>query len=123
VTDRVVPAPGLRETAEIWWDSAADPAVTWDAAGREFRLVDGADAANALLLLRAPAPAAEPERIARVLADGLAACDFPPTGDGASPARVAATLRVAGVVLPVGDEASPRPAGQRAGVDDADAVD
>jgi hypothetical protein len=95
-----VPAPELLETAQIWWDSEVDPAVAWDGAGCEFRLVDGADGERSLLLLRVDEPVGDPRAVARVLAEGLAACDFPPTGEGASPQRVAATLRVAGVRLP-----------------------
>jgi hypothetical protein len=93
-----VPAPGLRETAEIWWDADVDPYVTWDGTGRRFVLVDGADVANRLHLWSAAAPAAEPTVLARALAEGLAACDFPPTADGVSAARAEATLRVAGLL-------------------------
>lgn len=94
---RCVPAPGLRETAEIWWDAEVDPVVVWDAVGRRFHLVDGDDPRNALMLWAAAAPAADPRRVAAALAAGLAACDFPPTGDGVPPARAALTLRVAGL--------------------------
>jgi hypothetical protein len=94
---RRTPAPGLRETADIWFDTGRDPVVEWDAAGRRFDLVDPDDPGERLALLRAPAPVADPARLARVLAEGLAACDFPPTGDGADPGHVAAALRVAGI--------------------------
>jgi hypothetical protein len=94
---RRIAAPELRETAEIWWDAEVDPLVVWDARGAEFRLVDGADPANSLLLLRADGPVDDAGAVGRALAEGLAACDFPPTGEGASPNRVAATLRVAGL--------------------------
>jgi hypothetical protein len=94
---RQVPAPGLRETADVWFDTGRDPVVAWDASGRRFHLVDpGADGAR-LLLYDAPRPAGDPERVARTLADGLAACDFPPTADRASPGHVARALRAAGI--------------------------
>jgi hypothetical protein len=35
--------------------------------------------------------------VARVLAEGLAACDFPPNGDGASAHHVSAALRAHGL--------------------------
>lgn len=94
---RYVPAPQLRETADIWFDHGRDPVIRWDASGRSFHLADPVEPAATLLLFEAPTPVEEPARIARVLADGLAACDFPPTGDGADPGHVAATLRVAGI--------------------------
>jgi hypothetical protein len=98
---RRTPAPGLRETADIWFDTGRDPVVEWDAAGRRFDLVDPDDPGERLALLRAPVPVADPERLARILAEGLAACDFPPTGDGAHPGHVAAALRAAGIDLDV----------------------
>lgn len=95
---RAVPAPGLREVAAIWWDVDRDPTVTWDASGRVFDLVDpDPNQLDRLALVRFARPVAAPRAVAVVLADGLAACDFPPTGDGVAPARAAATLRVAGV--------------------------
>jgi hypothetical protein len=94
---RRVPAPGLRETADIWFDTGRDPVVTWDHAGRCFHLVDPGAADDRLLLYEAPRAAADPERLARTLADGLAACDFPPTADRASPDHVARALRAAGI--------------------------
>lgn len=90
-------APGLREVAQIWWDVDRDPAVVWDDAGTWFALVDPDDPTHRLDLVRFAAPVADPAAVAAVLAEGLAACDFPPTGERASPPRVAATLRVAGV--------------------------
>jgi hypothetical protein len=97
MSDRRVPAPELHETALIWWDAEADPVVEWDADGRVFELVDPDDPQHRLLLWRASVGVEEPRRVAEVLAEGLAACDFPPTGDGVSPERAAVTLRVAGV--------------------------
>lgn len=127
---RVIPAPELAEVAGIWWDRDVVPVVCWhdDGSGTQVvELVDptalGGDAdpravpaASRLLLARVPGrahthveAAAIPDvaAIAQILADGLAACDFPPTGTAASPSRVAATLRAAGVVLPAPDAAGP----------------
>ncbi len=95
--DRRVPAPELRETADIWFDTGRDPVVIWDRAGRHFELVDPEDATQRLTLFAAPSPVTAPERVAQALADGLAACDFPPTEDRASPGHVAKALRVAGI--------------------------
>lgn len=96
-----MPAPELREVAEIWWDVDVEPVVTWDAAGTEFVLVDPTDAErHRLALLELTEPAADARGLASVLAEGLAACDFPPTGDRASPGRVRATLRAAGLPEP-----------------------
>ncbi len=95
--DRRVPAPELRETADIWFDTGRDPVVGWDDAGRHFELVDPEDATERLTLFVAPSAVAAPERVAQALAEGLAACDFPPTGDGASPRHVAKALRAAGI--------------------------
>lgn len=96
--ERQVPAPALRETAEIWWDAELAPRVEWDAEGRLFELVDAGDEANRLHLWRAEEPVTDPRELAEALAEGLAACDFPPTGDGVSEARATATLRVAGLL-------------------------
>lgn len=98
--DRQLPAPQLRETADIWWDSGFDPVITWDASGRRYRLRDGAPAPAepALTLLvvdRGPTPR-DPVAIATALAEGLAACDFPPTDTTVPPQRARATLRAAG---------------------------
>ena len=97
---RRVPAPELRETADIWFDTGRDPVVVWDAAGVRFRLQDPVDPQLTLHLVTYPQGAADPRRVAGVLAEGLAACDFPPTGDGASHGHVAAALRVAGLPPP-----------------------
>jgi hypothetical protein len=95
---RQVPAPGLTETARIWFDSDAEPTVAWDAQACRFTLVeDGGHGPGALTLLERDEPAREPERVAQVLAVGLAACDFPPNGDGASPHHVSAALRSHGL--------------------------
>jgi hypothetical protein len=48
-------------------------------------------------LFVAPVASEAPEQLARALAEGLAACDFPPTGDGASREHVVKALRVAGI--------------------------
>lgn len=97
-TARRLPAPELRETADIWWDSGTDPVITWDASGRRYWLVDGAGGSPRLRLavLRGPAPP-DPEVVAAALRDGLAACDFPPTDPGVPDHRALATLRAAGV--------------------------
>jgi hypothetical protein len=92
-----VPAPGLRETADIWFDTGRDPVVVWDGRARTFELVDPEDDGERLTLYEADAPVADPARLARVLAEGLAACDFPPTGTGASRSHVARALRAAGL--------------------------
>ena len=100
--DRCLPAPELREVAQTWWDVDAVPVVSWDAGACRFVLVDSTDPRNHLRLLTLAEPADDPRRLATVLAEGLAACDFPPTGDGAAPGRVRATLRAARVeVVPV----------------------
>ena len=91
-----VPAPGLRETADIWFDTGTDPEVVWDAAGVRFWLADPGGAGE-LDLLEVPGGAQDPTQVARVLAEGLAACDFPPTAESASPRHVAAALRAAGL--------------------------
>ena len=97
---RRVPAPHLRETADIWFDTGRDPEVVWDAAGVRFHLQDPVDATCSLHLVTYPDGAAHPRRVATVLAEGLAACDFPPTAEGASPGHVAAALRAAGLPPP-----------------------
>jgi hypothetical protein len=93
----VVAAPGLRETADIWFDSGRDPVVRWDDSGCRFELCDPGDDGQRLLLLQTARPVADPERVAGVLAEGLAACDFPPTEQGASRTHVLAALRAAGL--------------------------
>ncbi len=99
-TDRRVDAPELRETADIWFDRGADPVIVWDATGSRFWLQDGAEPSDRLDLVTYPAPVADPRRVAQVLAEGLAACDFPPTGGGATPGHVAAALRAHGLPPP-----------------------
>lgn len=96
--DRSVPAPGLAETARIWFDSDAEPAITWDVDATRFLLVeDGGNGPGTLTLLEPTSTTRDPARVARVLAEGLAACDFPPNGDGASPRHVTAALRAHGL--------------------------
>lgn len=91
-----VPAPELLEVAQTWWDVDRVPIVTWSADGTVYDLVDPGEPDRRLRLLRlASSPHEPPRRVAEVLADGLAACDFPPTGEEASPNRVAATLKAA----------------------------
>jgi hypothetical protein len=94
--ERRVPAPALRETADVWFDTGRDPEVIWDTAGRRFELVDPRGDGR-LTLYVAPGAVGDPVRIATALAEGLAACDFPPTADGASQSHVAAALRAAGI--------------------------
>lgn len=94
--ERAVAAPGLREVAEVWWDVDRDPVVVWDGPGRRFDLVDPEAPTNRLHLVTLVDPPDDPVVVAGILAEGLAACDFPPTEHRASPTRVAATLRAAG---------------------------
>lgn len=92
-----VPAPALAETARIWFDSESLPAVVVED-GRTFVLVeDGGRGPGRLLLLERPSRVRDVPRVARVLAEGLAACDFPPNGDGASAHHVSAALRAHGL--------------------------
>lgn len=91
-----VPAPALEEVAQVWWDVEREPVVCWDDEGRRFVLVDPGDPGNVLVLADLAAPADDPAAVAAVLAEGLAACDFPPSGERAAERRVAATLRAAG---------------------------
>lgn len=98
--DRTVAAPELAEVAQIWWDVDRAPEVHWDEDATAFDLVDPEDHGRRLVLLRLIGPPADARLVADVLAEGLAACDFPPTGVRASPARVEATLRAAGLDLP-----------------------
>lgn len=94
---RAEPAPGLREVAESWWDRDEDPVVRWSADGRDFTLTPADGTGEEVLqLLTLPTAPPDPQRVARALAEGLAGCDFPPTGDRAVPSAVAATLRAAG---------------------------
>ena len=95
---RSIPAPGLRETATIWFDSEVEPAVQWDEAAQRFALAeDGGRGPGVLGLLERPTPVRDPARVASVLAEGLAACDFSPNGDGASVRHVDAALRARGM--------------------------
>lgn len=96
---RAVPAPELLEVAQTWWDVDEVPVVVWSEDGRVFDLVDVTDAGRRLSLLRLDTPPQDPAAVAGVLAEGLAACDFPPTDDRASPGRVRATLRAARVAV------------------------
>jgi hypothetical protein len=100
-TDRTVEAPELREVATIWWDIERDPVVGWDPAGQLFELIDPlAPDEHRLVLARFPGGVDAPARIAQVLADGLAACDFPPTESAASPHQVARALAAGGFATP-----------------------
>lgn len=93
---RRVPAPELREVVGIRWDVDEEPVVRWDEAGRRFWLeADGVD--DRIVLAEFDASTADPRGLAIALAEGLAACDFPPTSDAAAPGRVRATLRAAGL--------------------------
>jgi hypothetical protein len=95
---RSLPAPQLRETADIWWDSGTDPVIVWDASGRRFWLVDGAgDPQRLRLVVLDGEEVPPPAEVAGALRDGLAACDFPPTDPGVPAHRAVATLRAAGL--------------------------
>jgi hypothetical protein len=93
-----VSAPALMETARIWFDAESCPTVVAEDAGRRFVLIDDdGRGAGRLLLLERDRAVHDPSRVATVLAEGLAACDFPPNGDGASPGHVNAALRAHGL--------------------------
>ncbi|WP_052668468.1 hypothetical protein [Nitriliruptor alkaliphilus] len=94
------PAPALLEVARIWWDVDRVPAVTWDAEGRCFDLVDPLEPSSRLRLVAFAAPVDDPTAIAAVLAEAFAACDFPPDGDGVPPARAELTVRAHGIRAP-----------------------
>jgi hypothetical protein len=94
---RHVPAPALVEVAQIWWDRDVVPVVAWDDDGTAYELVDPEEPAHRLALLIVQERPDDPRALAACLAEGLASCDFPPTGERASPGRVRATLRAAGV--------------------------
>jgi hypothetical protein len=96
VSTRRVAAPELRETADIWFDTGRDPEIGWDEAARRFVLVDPTTD-ETVVLFDAPVTVDDPARLARTLAEGLAACDFPPTGDRAAVSHVHAALRAAGI--------------------------
>ena len=93
----MVPAPGLVEVAQIWWDVERVPIVVWDPEGCVFHLVDPAEPGARLLLARFAGGVTDPHEVAEALAQGLAACDFPPNGDGVVPDRAKRTLQAAGV--------------------------
>lgn len=99
-SERRLAAPGLRETADIWFDTGRDPVITWDTTGRRFMLQDPEAPEHALALVTYPTGVDDPVVLARALAEGLAACDFPPTGDGAAAGHVASALRAAGLQPP-----------------------
>lgn len=104
VPPRHVPAPELVEVAQIWWDRDVVPVVAWDEDGVAYELIDPDEPSHRLALVTVQEAPDDPRALASVLAAGLASCDFPPTGERASPNRVRATLRVAGVdVTPVAD--------------------
>lgn len=90
-----VRAPALREVAEIWWDADVVPVVRWRDDAQLFVLVDPSQPAHELVLARLADAPDDPRAFALVLAEGLASCDFPPTGRGAAPGRVRATLTAA----------------------------
>lgn len=92
-----LPAPQLRETADIWFDTGRDPVIAWDEEGVHFALVDPQVPTHRLRLLSVRRPTSDPAAVARVLAEGLAACDFPPTSDRADPGHVARALRAGGI--------------------------
>lgn len=100
-----VDAPGLREVAQVWWDVDRVPVVRWLDDGRTYVLVDPEDETNELTLALLAEPPTDPRVLASVLAEGLASCDFPPSGTRAAPGRVAATLRVAGLPDVLADDA------------------
>ena len=92
------PAPALMETARIWFDTDTCPAVVVEDDARRFVLVeDDGRGPGRLVLLERAMPVRDATRVAQVLAEGLAACDFPPNGDGASPSHVSAALRAHGL--------------------------
>ena len=106
--EREVPAPGLREVAEVRWDVDRDPVVRWSEGGRTFWLADPGDAGNTVVLASFPVGVDDPGTVATALADTLASCDFPPTDEHASVPRVAAALRVSdfGHLAPLADPTS-----------------
>jgi len=93
----MIAAPQLLEVAQIWWDVERVPYVVWDDAACIFELVDPADMQLRLRLARFSGPVTDPAQIAVALAQGLAACDFPPNGDGVESERARVTLRAAGI--------------------------
>jgi hypothetical protein len=96
-TERSVPAPALAEVSRTWWDVDHDPVVSWDESATRFDLVDPDDGSARLRLVRLATSAPDPARAAARLAEGLAACDFPPTGDGVPADSAAEVARAAGL--------------------------
>lgn len=92
-----VAAPGLTEVAAAWWDVERAPVVSWED-GRSFWLTDAEDASLRLHLISFDHTRPDAEVVAHALAEGLAGCDFPPTGSGAEPRMVTATLRARGLL-------------------------
>lgn len=92
---RWVPAPGLTEVAEIWFDSEREPVITWSAEGTSFSLADPHDPSAMLPLAHVADRVDDPAELAKVLAEGLAACDFPPTLGAAHPDHVRKALLAA----------------------------
>ncbi len=93
----MIDAPALLEVAQTRWDVERVPQVVWDADATVFDMVDPEDPTLRITLARFHTSVTDPVRVATVLSEGLAACDFPPTGDGLAPGRAALTLRIAGV--------------------------
>lgn len=93
----MIVAPALREIAQTRWDVDRDPAVVWDDAGQLFELVDPEDDSQRVRLAAFDVPVTDPVEVGSALAEGLAACDLPPTADGVGPERAALTLRAAGI--------------------------
>jgi hypothetical protein len=93
----MIPAPELVEVAQIWWDVDRVPVVVWGDDAREFHLIDPDEPASRLLLARFERGVPDPLEVAGALAEGLAACDFPPNGDGVVPERASRTLQAAGI--------------------------
>ncbi len=93
----MIDAPALLEVAQTWWDVERVPCVVWDDDATVFELVDPDDPDLRLALARFASPVGDAVGVGRALSEGLAACDFPPTGDGLAPGRAALTLRTAGL--------------------------
>lgn len=94
--DRSLEAPALDEVARAWWDRDVIPVIAWNARGDRYELCDP-EGADRIPLVRLTEPSTNPRRLAAALAEGLAACDFPPTQSGPSASRVQLTLRAAGL--------------------------
>lgn len=91
------PAPDLLEVAQTWWDVERVPAVTWSPDARSFELVDPGEPTSRLHLATFRHPVEDPAKVAAILAEAIAACDFPPAGGGVPPARAARTLQAFGI--------------------------